>query len=691
MGHRFLALATLGLSAWAVAEAQEVPAARPNIVLVTLDTTRADHLGTWGWDHARTPVLDALAARGVRFSRCDTAAPVTLPSHSTILTGFYPPRHGVRDNGTFALAETFETVPERLRTAGYDTAAVVSAVVLQRRHGLDQGFRIYDDDLGVGYAAGTEVGERPAEATTAAALAAMAQLRSPFMLWVHYFDPHEEYRAPTLWTDGARGPHRLYDAEIAFMDQAIGKLLAALPEQTVVAVVGDHGEMLGDHGETSHGLLLAAGARRVPLLLAGPGVPAKAVDDCLVRTADLAPTLLELAGAPVPAGLDGASLLPLPSRGGNCARSSYSESFLPFFAYKWYPLRSVSDGQFLYLQAPRPSLFRIASDAEEAHDLLVEHPEAGAKWQERLRAVLATAGEPLEPDMRAENLLDAETRAQLESLGYLAGGGGGAVSAALPDPRRMTAVALALHQAARDIQQDRCPEALPKLQEIVRGDPHNFPALTLAGECLRAAGREADAYALFVRASKENELSAVPIANAAGSLIKLGRRAEAEKEYRRALALDPTLPEAASNLARLERERGDATAALATLEKALAAGGRAPQLYLERGTALAEAGRLEEALRDFREAARRDPQDTVALENAARAAYHLGRVREAAQIYESALRLAERRSDLWKTLGAIYLFELEQRADAERCFRRALAFETDPQTRAELEELLAGK
>jgi arylsulfatase A-like enzyme/Flp pilus assembly protein TadD len=670
-----------------VAVASPPPAAvRPNLVLVTLDTTRADHLGAWGWAHARTPNLDALAGRGARFARCDTAAPITLPSHTTLLTGLYPPRHGVRDNGTFALASKFTTLAESLRAAGYDTAAVVSAVVLHRRHGLDQGFRIYDDDLGAGYAAGTEVGERQAGATTTAALAALAQLRPPFFLWVHYYDPHEEYRPPTPFADAASGPHRLYDAEIAYMDSELGKLLAALPAAATVAVVGDHGEMLGEQGETSHGLLLAAAARRVPLLLAGPSVPA-ATEDCLVRTADLAPTFLALAGLD-PGGLDGRPLLPLPSRGGGCERASYSESFLPFFAYKWYPLRALSDGQFLFLQAPRPSFYRIASDPGEALDLAAEQPRAASRWQDRLRQLLTGMGESLAPRLAAENLLDAETRAQLQSLGYLAGGGGGEVTTDLPDPRRMTATAQALHEAAKDIQDGRCAGALPRLQEIVRGDPHNFPALTLAGECLRAAGREADALALFQRASRENELSAVPVANAAGSLVKLGRPAEAEKEYRRALALDPTLAEAASNLARLERQRGDGATALATLDRAIAAGSHGPQVYLERGTALAEAGRLEDALRDFREAARRDPQDVVPLENAARAAYHLGRKREAAQTYEAALRIAADRGDLWKTLGAIYRFELESRADAERCFRRALALETDPQARAELEELL---
>ncbi|HEV8630756.1 MAG TPA: sulfatase-like hydrolase/transferase, partial [Thermoanaerobaculia bacterium] len=553
-------------------------AARPNLVLVTLDTTRADHLGAWGWAHARTPNLDELARGGTRFARCDTAAPITLASHSTLLTGLYPPRHGVRDNGTFALAPRFETVAESLRAAGYDTAAVVSAVILARRHGLDQGFRTYDDDLGAGYSAGTEVSERPAQATTDAALAALAGLRPPFFLWVHYFDAHEEYRPPTAFADAASGPHRLYDGEIAYVDHELGRLLRALPASSVVAVVGDHGEMLGEQGELTHGLLLGAGARRVPLLLAGPGVPAGKSEECLVRTADLAPTLLQLAGLPARRGLDGRSLLPPPSDGGGCNRLSYSESFLPFFAYKWYPLRTISDGAFLYVQAPQPSLFHIAADPEETRDLAVEQTYSAKRWQQRLEKELLAMGETLTPKVAPENLLTAEQRAQLQSLGYVSGGGGGEVRADLPDPRRMTAVAQDLHRAAAAVQQERCAEALPRLDAIVKQDPHNFPALELAGQCVRAAGRQGDALALFQRAARENELSAVPVANAAGSLLALGRRDEAEREYRKALTLDPTLPEAAANLARLLREKGDGKAAIATLDAALAAGGHAPEL-----------------------------------------------------------------------------------------------------------------
>jgi arylsulfatase A-like enzyme/Flp pilus assembly protein TadD len=659
---------------------------RRTLVLITLDTTRADHLGSYGWKSARTPNLDALAARGTRFVRCDTAAPVTLPSHATILTGLFPPRTGVRDNGTFVLSDRVETVAERLAAHGYDTAAVVSAIVLARRHGLSQGFRLYDDDLGAGYAAGTEVAERQAEPTTASALAIAAKLKPPYFLWVHYYDPHEEYRPPTRLAAAVTGPTRLYDAEIAAVDEQIGVLLAKLPKDVDVVVVGDHGEMLGEHGELHHGLLLYRAARRVPLILAGPGVPAGKTQECLVRTADVAPTLLALAGVPQPQGLDGESLLSLSGKA--CDRTSYSESFLPFFAYKWYPLRSLSTDRFFYLHAPKSSLYQIPSDPDEKTDIGSEQPGALGLWEKRLRDQLKKGGETLDAEVRPENVLTEEQRRQLASLGYTGGGSGGAVRPDLPDPRSMAEIADALHDAAADIQQGKCKEALPRLQEIVKKDPHNFPALTLAGNCLEDAGRWDSALAVFQRASKENELSAVPVVNIAGCLKQLGKRAEAEKEYRRALALDPSLGEAATNLAQLLDERGERAEALKVLDASIAAGSYSAEVHLERGLTLAELNRFDDALRDFREAARRDPVNPVPLENAARAAYRLGRHREAVQLYETLLRLQPARGDLWKTAGALYFYELNDKADAERCFRRALNLETDPGERERIEETL---
>jgi choline-sulfatase len=718
-----LAAAT-GLASHAGARAPAAAAAPPNVVLLTLDTTRADHLGSAGWPHASTPNLDALARRGVRFARCDSAAPVTLPSHATILSGLFPPRHGVRDNGTFVLPAAVPTLAEHFAAGGYDTAAVVSAVVLSRRHGLDQGFRIYDDDLGAGASAGTQVAERPAEAATTAALALLAGLRPPFFLWVHYYDPHEEYRPPSRFADAARGPSRLYDGEIAYMDSEIGRLLAALPAKTIVAAVGDHGEMLGEHGELTHGVLPFAGSRRVPFLLAGPGVPEAQVSECLTRTADVTPTLLALAGLPAPAGLDGEALLGGANEGDRsqpelleesrrwregsegsessesggrrepgasaCTRVAYSESFLPFYAYKWYPLRTLSDGRALYLQAPDPGLFRLDVDPGEAHDLAPSEPALARLWGIRLERLLAAAGEKLEEARSPQATLDEEQRRQLASLGYLSGAGAtaGVVANDLPDPRARIGIAQALHTAAARIQQGACPEVLRELERIVREDPHNFPALALAGQCLRDAGRHAEALTLYRRAAEENPASAVPVANVAGSLLRLGRRDEAEREFRHALVLDPTESDSAANLARLWRENGRAREAEELLDRTIAAGALGAQLFLERGTMRAAAGRLADGLQDFREAARRAPTDPLPVENAARAAFQLGRLREAALTYETLARLAPARADVWKTLVALYL-ELDEAGQVERCAREALRIESDPAERARLEELLA--
>jgi tetratricopeptide (TPR) repeat protein len=688
----------VGVSPGANAEPiQPVTKPRPNLVVLTLDTTRADHLGAWGWPHARTPNLDALAARGTRFERCDTAVPVTLPSHATLWTGRLPPGHGLRDNGTFVLADAERTLAEDLRAQGYDTGAVVSAVVLARRYGLAQGFRVYDDDLGAAASLGTQVAERPARDTTDAALRLIAGLKPPYFLWVHYYDPHEEYRPPSAFADRATGPHRLYDGEIAYMDSEIGRLLQALPPDTVVAAVGDHGEMLGEHGELSHGLLPFAGARRVPLLLAGPGVPSARTERCLARTVDLAPTLLALAGLTPPAGLDGAALLgpgaaALPAGTDPCAGPralSYTESFLPFFAYRWYPLRALSDGRELFLQAPRPSLYDLASDAAEAVDLAPRRPAPITGWTTRLETLLRRSGESLVDFEAPAQALTPEQMAQLQSLGYLSGGGGGTVTADLPDPRDKTEIALALHRAAEGVQQGRCGDQLRELQRIVREDAHNFPALSLAAQCLRDLDRTAEALPLFRRAATENPRSAVPIVNVAQALEKLGELKEAEREFRHALAIDPALGEAAAHLAAMLRGRGERAAALEVLDRVLAGGAHEGEVHRERGLALAELGRLEEALSAFREAARRDPQDAVALEDAARAAFHLGRDREAVILYETLLRLRPADVATWKTLGAIYIQRLEDAAQASRCFREALRLSRDPAEREELARAVA--
>ncbi len=667
-----LTLAVLAAVLWPGGAAAAQPT---SLVLITLDTTRADHLGCYGGT-AATPVLDGLAARGVRFARCDTAAPVTLPSHATILTGLLPPRHGVRDNGTFRLAQSFETVAERLRAAGWDTGAVVGAVVLARQFGLAQGFRRYDDALG-----GRE--ERPGEEVTDAALAVLGGLRAPFFLWVHYYDPHEPYEPPPELVRGD-GPGARYDGELAATDRALGRLLRALPPGCTVMVVGDHGEMLGDHGEATHGVLLERGARRVPLIAAGPGVARGRVVTELVATVDVAPTLLELAGNAA-RGLDGRSLVSALA-GGRLpgAATTYCESLLPLYAYRWHPLRALSDGRWLFVDGPAVRLYDLRRDPGETRNVAAAHPGVVRRWARRLAALRRRWNDLETP---AQQAVDEETRRQLASLGYLGGSGPGR-GGPLLDPYSSVWIVQALLRAGHAVEAGRCGEAEPVLARILAANRDNVPALNMAGICRMGESDYEGALALFQRAEGVNPLSGIAHANAAGCLLKLGRIREAERSYRAALAVAPALPQAVVNLAHLLRTQGRSREALEVIGNAFTAGPPHPRVLLERGLIRAESGSAAEALADFRRGLELAPENPDLLENAAKAAYALGRLDEAVSLYLRLATVRPRDPGPWKTVGAIRLHRLHDRLGAMEAFRHALTLERDPGERHKLTDLL---
>ncbi|MCB1033890.1 MAG: sulfatase-like hydrolase/transferase, partial [Acidobacteria bacterium] len=395
---------------------------------------------------------------------------------------------------------------------------------------------VYDDEL-TPTGTAEPAHDRKADAVTDRALKLLSDLEPPFFLWVHYYDPHGDYGAPPSVRQGQKGPHADYDAEIAFMDQELGRLLAALPRQTAVLVVGDHGEMLGEHGESTHGVLLHAGARRIPLLLAAPELPTGSKVSSLVRTVDVAPTLLELAGAPVPPDLDGKSLLPL-ARGNRVEpRSSYCESLLPFLAYRWHPLRALSDGRELFVDGARSRLFDLEADPAESEDLAAKRRRSVEAWQVKLEELRATWPEE-ESEARATFGGSDEDRRALSALGYLGGGGSpvAEVRGDLPDPYDLVDIAGRLHELVPLVNTTPCPEeVLEELKSILRRSRENLPALKLAGVCLMGRDDYAGALPFFRQAVRLNEASAEAQANLGGCLLKLGKNEEAETAYRAAL------------------------------------------------------------------------------------------------------------------------------------------------------------
>ncbi len=403
----------------------------PDLVVITVDTLRADRLGSYGCDAGLTPVMDRLAVEGVRYEDVSATAPITLPSHSSIFTGRYPTNTGVRNNGSFVLPDGETTLAEILKDQDWATGAVVAAYPLHSRFGLNQGFDIYDDEfplLPPGEAPARFFPERDATAVTDRALEVWERLGQGGkrrFLWVHYFDPHAPYDAPEPFRS-AHGDRR-YDAEIAYTDHEIGRLLERIGAGgTITVVTSDHGESLGEHGEKTHGLFVYQATMAVPLIIHWPGhQPADVTVATPASLVDLVPTLLGILGYPVPAGLDG----------GAPSRPVYGESFLPKYNYTFSELRMVRDGALKYIDAPGPELYDLAQDPDELRNLAGGHPD-----QDRLTTTLAEilAAEDPEALDHAAGSLDPEAEANLRSLGYMAGGGGsGADSSGGRDPKDM--------------------------------------------------------------------------------------------------------------------------------------------------------------------------------------------------------------------------------------------------------------
>ena len=398
-------------------------AGRPSVLLVSIDTLRADHVGSYGYRAAATPVIDALAARGLRFEQAETVTPLTLPAHTSLLSGTFPAFNGVRDNGSFYVGDEITTLAEVLKAHGYRTGGFVGAYVLDHRWGIAQGFDRYYDDFDLSrfeMAAGLDAAQRPGSEVVDHALAWLASPSdAPFFAWVHLYDPHSPYVPPEPYR--SRFPATLvgaYDGEIAATDAQVGRLIDYLTSSgrltnTVIVVVGDHGESLGEHGEQQHGFFVYDASVRIPLIVAGPRVPTRAVPD-QVRIVDVMPTILELAGVEVPSAVQGVSLMPL-GRGERRDLLGYSETWYPRYHYGWSELTAVRDGRYKFIAAPRRELYDTQADPGELHDVTASNPRVADALERALAdmtAKLAAAARPQQP-----RPVEPEVEERLRSLG----------------------------------------------------------------------------------------------------------------------------------------------------------------------------------------------------------------------------------------------------------------------------------
>lgn len=572
------------------------PAAR-SVVLITIDTLRADRVGAYGLATARTPVLDALAREGARFARAYATAPITLPSHASLLTGRYPPGHGAHHNGV-AMREV-PTLASTLDTAGFATGAFVSAFPLDRRFGLARGFDVYDDGLGRD-AVGQLRNERPGDETVTRAIAWLdAQRAERTFLWVHLFEPHAPYGAP-----GATGPALArYDDDVASADALTGRLLASLGDRaasTLVIVAADHGEAFGEHGEIGHSLFVYDTTLRVPLIVRGPRVPAGRIVDAPVSLVDVAPTLLALLGQPA-MDTDGVSLVEAIEGKPVSEREIYAESLAPLFDFGWSPLRTVRAGTWKYIDAPTAELFDLATDASEQRNIAdTDQPRAAT-----LRARVEAMAGP-EPSTGQGTPIDREARGRLEALGYVSGGQA-ARRGNRPDPKDRVAVAARLAAVmAGEVTGDA---RVTTLEAVLREDPGNPQAHLRLGYAYLESKRCRQAIP-HLRAALETRL---PSADAglglAGCLSTTGDVAGATAALREADALEPGNPVVRANLGLLALQQNDAAAAVEHLAAGLAIDASMLEARFALARALARLGRREEASREAATLLRQLPPD----------------------------------------------------------------------------------
>ena len=517
------------------------PAPPAGVIVISLDTTRADHLGCYGATELRTPHIDAWAASGVLFEQCATVAPLTLPANASLLTGLYPFQHGVRNNGLFALPETADTLAERFATRGYQTAAFIAAAVVNREFGLAQGFQTYDDvrERGDGLAPP----ERSAQAVIDDALAWLRDRpNAPFFLFIHLFDPHMPYRPPPEFE--AAYPGRPYLAEIAYVDAQLGRLRAALDEtglaqNTLVVLTADHGESLGAHGELTHGTFVYDDTMRVPLLFSWPAaLPAGRRVASQVRLVDVAPTLLQLCGLDVLSAADGQTLTPLLRGATEQSRLAYGESLYAKLALDLAPLRMVRDGDWKYIHAPQPELYDLRSDPREENDLAAAQPQRVAEFRAALEK-LVRAARPLDS---AAATIDPRQQRELSALGYLGASGGGAalldeadlLRAEGRNPRQYARQIRTLHQVEGLINVGQFSVAERALSAIVQEEGDAGPALPLVHAQLAvtkaAQGRTADALPHFELALRGMPDDARTRMQYGVTLLRAGRTADAVHE-----------------------------------------------------------------------------------------------------------------------------------------------------------------
>jgi len=653
-----------------------------SVILITMDTTRADRLGCYGFSGIATPTIDLFARRGVRFERCFSTTPLTLPAHTSIMTGTVPPFHGVRDNGGFVVPPGIETLAKVFKARGYTTGAFVGAYVLDSKWGLNLGFDTYYDKFDLSRYETVSLGEvqRPGNEVIDQVLPWLEKAKGgKFFAWVHLYDPHTPYTPPPPY-DGLYSDHP-YAGEIAFADAQIGRLWSflegnGLANNLFLVLAGDHGESLGEHGEGAHGFFVYQAALRVPLIFVTPfpklqGVVAPGV----VSLIDIMPTLCEMTGAPVPPQVQGSSLVPaffVPER--TPREFAYSETFYPRYHYGWSDLRAVQDGRYKLILAPVPELYDLVRDPGEEKNLVYLEKETFAEMRSRAEAYIARAGEnAYELDVTK---VDEETRERLAALGYIGSFADPSrlKGQKLADPKEKIGIFNDLSSAREMGLEGKADEAVRMIQGIIADDPAVGDAHFALGNLYLRQRKYADAIAAFKKALELKPDDSFAVMNIAGAYQALGRIDDAEQfvldylktgfrdsqllyllgnmNYRRksydkaigyfeqCLAENPRSASAHNGLAAIYLTRDDLTKAEEHIRAALGLNPRLQSVRYNMAQLLERQGRLPEAADYYRQEIEDSPKSYKALFNLSRVYRALGRPEDELKTLERTAEVA---------------------------------------------------
>ena len=589
----------------------------PPIILVSIDTLRSDRLPAYGYERGATPAIDALAADSILFERAYAHVPLTMPSHASVLTGLLPPAHGVRDNLGYRLEEAgLPYLPRLLAERGWATGAAVSAWSLRGEAGFAAGFDLYEDRIPAPARAGLGGIQRPGAATLAASLGWLRRAaEGPFFFLLHLFEPHTPYAPPEPF---ASRHASAYDGEVAAADAVVGDLLAELErlgiyDRAVIVLLSDHGEGLGEHGEEEHGVLLYREALQVPLLLKLPG--GRRAGERLaapVQLVDVAPTLLELAGLPVPAGLDGRSLLAAEAAAAD--RPVYGETWYPRLHFGWSELGSIIEGDWHLIDGPDPELYDLAGDPGETVNLIGRRAGLAARLRDELRA---RSSEPEAPGDESE-----AARRALAALGYV----GLAATAAgedLPDPKSRLGTVEEIKEGLRRYSAGDFQGAATAYRRAVESNPRSLDAWEYLARSLTALGRHSEALTAWRRAFELSGSTHLALAEAQ-TLMALGRPDEALARLRAQAEAAPDDPRPPMLQARTLAAMGRFGEAQEVVDRLLRqTPDSADALYL-RGAVRIGLRRLGDAETDLRRALEIAPGHTAAMSDLAMILKHRG-------------------------------------------------------------------